>query len=154
MVGVSSQLTKTNLIQPNLLGWVVLKGWWVGLGYEIFSMVGRLGLDHKIHIYLTRLDPLIFNIYLKFKKYSIQFCYLLFFPFFLNKIQTVSSSYIVWVGLVLFSWLFDYKFALIYIGVVLMLNLLIIIIIIIKKMSNPWPTQPNPIHVGWVGLLR
>ena len=54
------------------------------------------------------------------------------------------------------SWLFGYKFALICVGVVLMLNLIIIIIIIIivikkKKLSNL--TQPDPCGLGWVGFF-
>ena len=66
-----------------------------------------------------------------------------FFPLILNKTQTLSSSHIVCVGLVLYLGLFDYKFALICGGVVLMLNL--IIVVVIKKNC--------PIHVGWVGFF-
>ena len=68
-----------------------------------------------------------------------------FLLIFLNKTQTLNSPYIVYVfifgegyivyaSLVLCSWLFGYKFAFIYGGVVLILNL--IIIIVIKKTSR------------------
>ena len=58
--------------------------------------------------------PPIFNMYLNFKKYikNIYYTILLFtfLPLFLNKTQTLSSSHIVCVGLMLFSRLFGYKF--------------------------------------------
>ena len=89
-----------------------------------------------------------------FKKIKIYYIILLFtfLPLFLNKTQTLSSSHIICVCLMLCSWLFDYKFALICVGVVLMLNLITIIIIIVikKKLSNL--TQPDPCGLGWVGL--
>ena len=55
-------------------------------------------------------------------------------PIFVNKTQTLSSTHIVCVGLVLYLKLFGYKFSLSD-GVVLMLNLKIRIDI--KKKSNP-----------------
>ena len=74
-----------------------------------------------------------------------------FLPLFLDKTQTLSSLHIVCVCLVLCSWLFDYKFALICSGVILMFNLLIIIIIVIKKkMSNLW-IQLNQRGLGGLG---
>ena len=65
-------------------------------------------------------------------------------PLFLNKTQTLSFLHIVCVYLVLYSWLFDYKFALICSGVILMFNLIIIIIIIvIKKKKTVQPMGPT-----------
>ena len=63
-----------------------------------------------------------------------------FLPPFLNKTQTLNSSHIVYICLVLCSWLFGYKFALICGGFVLMLNLIVIIVINEKNC----PTQPDP----------
>ena len=128
-----------------------------GLGWAVdffFTMV-RVGFRSKnSKILLTRLNPPIFNIYLNLKKYYIyiykyiiHFCYLFFCPLFLNKIQILSSPNIVCVSLMLCSWLFDYKLAIIYDGVVLMFNLIIIIVIKNRKLSNH---EANPIYVTWV----
>ena len=46
-----------------------------------------------------------------------------FFSIFLNKIKTLSSPQIIYVCLMICSWLFSYKFAFICGGVILMLNL-------------------------------
>ena len=72
-----------------------------------------------------------------------------FLPLLLNKIQTLSSLHIVCVCLVLCSWLFDYKFALICSSVIIMFNL--IIIIIKKKICQTY--RSNSIYVGWVGWV-
>ena len=88
-----------------------------------------------------------FNIYLNLLIFlKIYYTILLFtlLTIFLNKTQTLSSPHIVYVGLVLFSRLFDYKFAPIYGDVVLILNL--ILIMVIKKKKN-YPTRST-----WVGL--
>ena len=49
------------------------------------------------------------------------------------------------------SWLFGYKFALIYGGDILIFNLIVIIIVTKKKKKLSNPTQP--IHIGRVGPL-
>ena len=50
----------------------VFKAWWVVLGYNFLLRVG-LGLGHKITNQQTRPDPPIFNIYLKYIIYLINF---------------------------------------------------------------------------------
>ena len=113
-------------------------------------VVGRMAWVMKFF------GPPIFNMYLNFKKYikNIYYTILLFtfLPLFLDKTQTLSSLHIICVCLVLCLGLFGYKFALFCGGGILMLNLIIIIIVIKKKIQPIGPTQPNPIHVGWVGL--
>ena len=89
-----------------------------------------------------------FNIYLNLLIFLKIYYTVLLFTFltiFLNKTQTLSSPHIVYVGLVLFSRLFDYKFAPIYSDAVLILNL--ILIMVIKKKKKNYPTRST-----WVGL--
>ena len=81
-----------------------------------------------------------------------------FLPLFLNKTQTLSSLHIVCICLVLCSWLFDYKFALICSGVILMFNLIIILLLLLvikKKMSNLWVQLD--LHelggLGWTSMI-
>ena len=84
-----------------------------------------------------------------------------FLPLFLNKTQTLSSLHIVCVCLVLCSWLFDYKFALICSSVIIMFNLIIILLLLLllivikKKMSNLWVQLD--LHelggLGWTSMI-
>ena len=76
------------------------------------------------------------------QKYIIEFCYLLFLPLFLNRIQTLSYARIVCVGLMLCSKLFGYKFILICGSVVLILNVILIIV-----MKNGSTHGSKSVHV-------
>ena len=141
LLEVCSKPSKINTIQPNPTQPVVGRMAWV---MKFFGWVRDLRFTNLSNP--TQPDSPIFNMYLNFKKYikNIYYTILLFtfMPLFLDKTQILSSLHIVCVCLVLYSWLFDYKFALICSGVILIFNLLIIIIIVIvikkKKMSNLW----------------
>ena len=117
---------------------------WVGLWVFFFFFFScELGWVQVIRF--TNLPSLTQLAYFKFKIYlKIYYTILLFtfLPLFLNKTQTLSSSHIVCVGLVLYSGLFGYEFAIICGEVILMLNL--IIIVVIKKNCPTWST--------WIGL--
>ena len=65
---------KPDSTRPNPMRQVgpVFKAWWVVLGYNFLLRVG-LGLGHKITNQQTRPDPPIFNIYLKYIIYLINF---------------------------------------------------------------------------------
>ena len=122
-----------------MVGWI---GSWI-----VFLIVGRVGCrSWDLQIRLTQPDP-------PLKIYIIQFCYLLFLPLFLNKTKILTSSHIVYVCLLLCSWLFGYKVVLICGGVALMLNLIIIIIINPTHGSNPtWVVLGWTPVMSWVGL--
>ena len=126
-----------------LVGWV---GSWI-VFFFFFFLVDRVGCKSwDLQIPLTRPDPLL-------KIYIIQFCYLLFLLLFLNKTKILTFSHIVYVCLVLCSWLFGYKVVLICGGVALMLNLIIIIIINPTHGSNPtWVVLGWTPVMSWVGL--
>ena len=100
------------------------------MGCEIFFIFLFSGLGWVQVIRFTNLPSLTQLAYFKFKIYYTILLFT-FLPLFLNKTQTLSSSHIVCVGLVLYSGLFGYEFAIICGGVILMLNL--IIIVVIKK---------------------
>ena len=107
---------------------------WVGFFFFFFFFFLSCELGWVQVIRFTNLPSLTQLAYFKFKIYlKIYYTILLFtfLPLFLNKTQTLSSSHIVCVGLVLYSGLFGYEFAIICGGVILMLNL--IIIVVIKK---------------------
>ena len=108
-----------------------------------------------LQICLTRLNSLIFNIFLNLKKIYYVILLFIFLALFLNKVQILSSFHIIYIYLVLCLWLFGYKFVFIYGSVVLMLNL--IIIIVIKKKNCPThesnPTQPNSRGLGWAPMM-
>ena len=131
-------------------------GWSWNFLFFIFFTIGRVGFrSWDLQIFLTRPDPLIFNIFLKLKNILKKIYYIIllftFLPLFRNKTQTLSFSHIVCVCLVLCSWLFGYKFALICGDIVLMLNLIIIIIIIIIIIKKK-TIQPDSHELGWIML--
>ena len=128
-------------------------GWSWNFLFFIFFTIGWVGFKlWDLQIFLTRPDTLIFNIFLKLKNILKKIYYIIllftFLPLFRNKTQTLSFSHIVSVCLVLCSWLFGYKFALICGDIVLMLNLIIIIIIIIIIIKK----KNYPTRFTWIGL--